>query len=146
MHWKIHFVDSEWIWTWSLQQYKPNDNCNQFNRLPLYIINKQISEWNNSDMAKVPPAGHVGPAKLFLRPLSLGGLIFFCKMHPLKCHFWRKCWLFKPKMTFLKIKIWNVLGFLQICREIFKKLWTPLPPGMNLRPPEHYKLLKMARE
>ncbi len=31
--------------------------------------------------------------------------------------------------------------------ENFQKKSEPLyPPGMNLRPPEHYKLLKMARD
>ncbi len=76
-----------------------------------------------TDMAKVRPAGHMRPAKLFLRPLSLRGLKIFVKL--------------TPKNEIFEEHFWCLLGFSQIYREIFKKFCTPLPPRMNLRPPEH---------
>jgi hypothetical protein len=45
-------------------------------------------------------------------------------MHPLKCHFWRKCWLFKPQNDIFEDIFWNLLWFSQICRKIIKKFWT----------------------
>ncbi len=51
-----------------------------------------------------------------------------------------------PQNDIFEENFWNLLWFSQICREIVKKFWTPLPPGMNLRPAEHYNLLKMARD
>ena len=52
--------------------------------------------WSSTDMAKVRPA------KLFLRPLSSGGLKMFVKCTPLKCHF-------KPKNDILEENFWNLL-------------------------------------
>ncbi len=58
--------------------------------------------------------------------------------------FLKKMLTFKPQNDIFEKHLWNLLWFSQISREIFKKFCNPLPPGMNLRPPEHYKLLKMA--
>ncbi len=73
----------------------------------------------------------------FFAALEIKGAQFFCKINPKKCHFWIIFWLFKPKNDIFKEHFWCLLGFSLICREIFKKLCTPLPPRMNLRPPEH---------
>ena len=77
-----------------------------------------------------------GPPNFF-GALEVRGAHNFCNRHYLKCHFWRNFWLFFPK----KWNFWRTflepLVISQICREIFKKFWTPLPPGMNLQPQEH---------
>ncbi len=87
-------------------------------------------------MAKVRPVGHMRPAKLFLRPLSLKGLKIFVKLFPKNAIFEENFDFLSQKMTFLK-NIFGVLGFSQICREIFKNFCITQPPRMNLRPPEH---------
>ncbi len=74
------------------------------------------------DMAKMRPAGRMRPSRLFLRPLSLKYLIPHSQLY-------QKIWLFKPKYDFLDYP-------LDIC----------LTFGINLRPQEHSKLLKMAPE
>ena len=117
MHWYIQFVGNEWNGTRSLWSYKP-------------------------DMAKVWPAGHMRPFKLFLRPLSLGGLKIFCELHPLKCHFWRKCWLFKPKNDIFEEKFCKLLWFLQICREILKKNLNPSTPWNELGAPRTLQIIE----
>jgi len=60
-----------------------------------------------------------------------------------------KIWLFKPKYEIFDDHLRNLLGFSKIYREIFKisiPLDICLMFGMNLRPQELSKLLKMARD
>jgi hypothetical protein len=56
----------------------------------------------SSDMAKVRPAGHMRPAKLFMWPLSLRGLKIFVKWTPKNAIFEEKFDFLTPKMKFLK--------------------------------------------
>ncbi len=80
----------------------------------------------------------------FFAALESKGAQILCIINPPKCHFWRKFWLFKPKNDIFEEHFRNLLGFSQICRENFKIFCPPSTLGMNLRPPEHKKLLKMA--
>ncbi len=66
------------------------------------------------------------------------GLWGVASEHPLlastfkkKWHFWRKFWCFWPKYYILEVNFCDHLGFSQIWREIFKKLW-PLPPPLKI--------------
>jgi hypothetical protein len=86
------------------------------------------------------PCGPHAARQTFFAALEFRGVQIFCK----NAIFEKKFDFLSQNMTFLKNIFWNLLFFSQICKEISKKNLTPLPPGMNLRPPKHYKLLKMA--
>ncbi len=86
------------------------------------------------------------PPNFFCGPWIKGAQFFFVKCTPKNAIFDGYFDFFIPKNDIFEEHFGNHLWFSQICWEIFKKILIPLPPGMNLRPPEHYKWLKMARD
>ncbi len=80
-----------------------------------------------ADMAKVRPVGHMRPAKLFLRPLSLKGLKIFVKLYPKNAIFEENFDFLSQKMTFLK-NIFGVSWDFHKSAEKFSKIFVSLNP------------------
>jgi hypothetical protein len=83
---------------------------------------KIVKEYYTSDMAKVRPAGHMRPAKLFLRPLK-----FVVKLTTKIAIFEENFDYLSQKITFLK-NIFGASRDFQKSAEKFYKNFAPLYP------------------
>jgi hypothetical protein len=96
--------------------------CSQIEPLLFFIHLFLIFQYSyRPDMAKVRPAGHMRPSRLFWQPLSLKYLFPHSP-------FFKKILLFNPKNDIFEEHFRNLLKFTQICREIFKIILNPSTP------------------